>query len=64
MAWSLGLPPDSGEQVMARLRQVTAAQVQSVARRYFGEDALTVAILRPQPITEPRAPRAAGGGRH
>ena len=64
VAWSLGLPPDSGEQVMARLRQVTAAQVQSVARRYFGEDALTVAILRPQPITEPRVPRAASGGRH
>ena len=64
VAWSLGLPPDSGEQVMARLRQVTAAQVQSVARRYFGEDALTVAILRPQPVTEPRAPRAVSGTRH
>ena len=64
VAWSLGLPPDSGEQVMARLRQVTAAQVQSVAQRYFGEDALTVAILRPQPVTEPRAPRAVSGTRH
>ena len=64
VAWALGLPADSGEQVMARLRQVTAAQVRSVAQRYFGEDALTVAILRPQPITEPRAPRTAVGSRH
>ena len=67
VAWALGLPPDSGEQLMARLRQVTAAQVQSVARRYFGEDALTVAILRPQALTEPRPPRPprpVAGSRH
>ncbi len=65
VAWSLGLPPDSGAQVIARLRQVTAAQVQAVARRYFGDDQLTVAILRPQPVsvkTQPR--RAVPGARH
>jgi len=65
VAWSLGLPPDVGEQVIARLRQVTAAQVQAVARKYFGDDELTVAILRPQPMTA-KAParRAAAGARH
>ena len=65
VAWSLGLPPDIGEQVIARLRQVTAAQVQAVARQYFGDDDLTVAILRPQPMTGQAAPRrAAAGARH
>jgi len=65
VAWALGLPPDSGEQVMARLRQVTAAQVQAVAQKYFGDDALTVAILRPQPLSAQAQPRrAVPGARH
>ena len=65
VAWALGLPPDSNEQVIARLRQVTAAQVQAVARKYFGDDALTVAILRPQPMsTQARPRRALPGARH
>jgi zinc protease len=65
VAWSLGLPPDSNEQVMARLRQVTAAQVQAVAQKYFGDDELTVAILRPQPLSATAAPRrAVPGARH
>jgi zinc protease len=65
VAWALGLPPDSGEQVMARLRQVTAAQVQAVARKYFGDDALTVAILRPQPVSSAALPRRpVPGARH
>ena len=65
VAWALGLPPDSGAQVIARLRQVTAAQVQAVARKYFGDDALTVAILRPQPLSAASQPRRpAPGARH
>lgn len=65
VAWALGLPPDSGEQVIARLRQVTAAQVQAVARKYFGDDGLTVGILRPQPLSTPAAARRpVPGARH
>ena len=65
VAWALGLPPDSNEQVIARLRQVTAAQVQAVAKKYFGDDELTVAILRPQPMSA-KAParRPVPGARH
>jgi len=63
-AWALGLPPDNGTQLMARLRQVTAAQVQAVARKYFGDDGLTVAILRPQPLGNAPARRAVPGARH
>jgi zinc protease len=47
--WALGLPLDAGERLVARLRAVEAAQVQAVAAKYFGDDALTVATLRPQP---------------
>jgi len=65
VAWSLGLPPDSQAQLIARLRAVTAAQVQAVARKYFGDDALTVAILRPQPLSTKAPPRRAiPGARH
>ena len=65
VAWTLGFPPDHGEQLLSRLRQVTPAQVQSVAQKYFGDDSLTVAILRPQALTGvPRPKRAASGGRH
>lgn len=65
VAWSLGLPPESNDQLIARLRQVTAAQVQAVARKYFGDDELTVAILRPQPLSSAAQPRrAVPGARH
>ena len=65
VAWTLGLPPDHGAQLISRLRQVTPAQVQAVAQKYFGDDSLTVAILRPQPPSgQPRARRAVSGARH
>ena len=65
VAWSLGLPPDTNAQVIARLRQVTAAQVQAVARKYFGDDALTVATLLPQPMSGPSpVRRSVPGARH
>jgi zinc protease len=65
VAWTLGLPPDHGTQLIARLRQVSPAQVQAVAQKYFGDDSLTVATLRPQPLSgSPRPRRAAAGARH
>lgn len=63
--WAQYLPLDAGERLVARLRQVSAEQVQAVAARYFGDDQLTVAILRPQPLDPARKPRpAAAGMRH
>jgi zinc protease len=64
VAWTLGLPPDHGAQLMARLRQVTAAQVQAVAQKYFGDDSLTVAVLRPQPLSGQAQRKPAAGARH
>jgi zinc protease len=60
--WIQGLPPDTSERLIARLRQVSAAQVQAVARTYFGDDQLTAATLVPQPLPpgQPARPAAAG----
>ena len=55
--WALGLPLDAGERLIQRLRAVTAQQVQAVAAKYFGDDQLTVAVLRPQPPDKTRKPR-------
>ena len=55
--WISGFPSDADDRLIERLRGVTAAQVQSVAARYFGDDALTVATLLPQPPDRNRPPR-------
>jgi zinc protease len=61
--WSMGLPLDTGDRLIERLQGITGAQVQAVAAKYFGDDALTVGTLvalPPDPNKKPR-PRAAGG---
>ncbi|MFZ3128455.1 MAG: insulinase family protein, partial [Rhodoferax sp.] len=60
--WVTGFAPGADEQLIARLRAVTAAQVQAVAARYFGDDALTVATLLPQPLDKNRKPRVPMAG--
>jgi zinc protease len=55
--WIEGFPVDADERLIERLRAVTAGQVQAVAAKYFGDDQLTVGILRPQPIDPNRKPR-------
>ena len=63
--WASGLPTDADDKLIARLRAVTAEQVQAVAAQYFGDDALTVATLLPQPLDKARRPRLAiPGVRH
>ena len=52
--WVQGLPPDADAQLLQQVQRITAADVQAVAQRYFGDDTLTVATLVPQE----RAPAA------
>ena len=62
--WALDLPLDATERIVARLQAVTAEQVQAVAAKYFGDDQLTVATLRPlppDPNRRPRVPAAPAG---
>ena len=63
--WIQGAPLDRDARLIARLRAVTAEQVQAVAAHYFGDDALTVATLVPQPVDTTRKPRVPlAGSRH
>lgn len=55
--WAQGMPLDANAQLIQRLRAVTAAQVQAVAAKYFGDDKMTVATLVPQPVDKSRKPR-------
>jgi len=63
--WIEGFALDADERLIEKLRAVTAAQVQAVAARYFGDDQLTVGMLRPQPVDTNRKPRTPPpGSRH
>jgi len=63
--WVQGMPLDASARLIAALRTVTAAEVQGVAARYFGDDQMTLATLLPQPLDPNRKPRApAAGSRH
>lgn len=42
-----GLPADGVDTIIAKLKAVTAAQVQAVAKKYFNADYSTVAVLQP-----------------
>ncbi|MGJ3701602.1 M16 family metallopeptidase [Variovorax sp. AFSI2.2] len=53
--WVQGLPLDTSARIIAKLQAVTPSQVQAVAAKYFGDDQLTVATLRPLPLeSKPR----------
>jgi zinc protease len=49
---------------LAKLREVTPEQVQEVARKYFRDDALTIATLDPQPLEGARRAKPPVGLRH
>ncbi len=52
-----GLSYKDVDHIIERVKEVTAAQVQAVAKKYFGDDALTVGLLDPQPLDDkPRRP--------
>ncbi|HVL75440.1 MAG TPA: pitrilysin family protein [Noviherbaspirillum sp.] len=52
------------DRIIEKLREVTAEQVQAVARKYFHDDNLTVATLVPLPLTEKKEPAPPAGLRH
>jgi zinc protease len=61
--WINGMPVDTGERLMKLLQGVTAAQVQSVAQRYFSDEQLTTGALVPDPGRRETATPAAAGNR-
>ena len=60
MLETVGLSWTIVDEYVDRVKAVTAEQVQSVARKYFIDDRLTVAVLEPQAID--RSVRRAGNG--
>ncbi len=50
------------DQLMHRLKAVTARDVQAAARKYLVDTNLTVAVLDPRPGVKARRPARAGGG--
>ncbi len=55
------------DRMLDRLRSVTAAEVQAVAKKYFTDDTLTIGVLDPQPLPDTPAPTAkpaGGAARH
>ena len=59
-----GLSYKAPEVILEKLKQVTPAQVQEVARKYFGDDQLTVAYLDPQPLAGRKPAAPPPGARH
>jgi zinc protease len=52
------------DKLLEKIRAVTAEEVQAVAKKYFGDDTLTVAVLDPQPIDETKPKKSATATRH
>jgi len=52
------------DKTIATLRTVTAAEVQAVAKKYFKDDTLTVAVLDPQPVDKAVPKKPAFAVRH
>jgi len=46
------------DKILDRIRNVTTQEVQEVARKYFQDDTLTIAVLDPQPLAD-TAPKSA-----
>lgn len=59
-----GLSHRDIDRIIERLRNVTPQQVQAVAQKYFGDDALTVATLVPLPLTQKQPAAPPAGLRH
>ncbi len=61
---TLGLGWQLLDEYAARIKAVSAEQVQQVARKYLRPDRLTVAVLEPLPLEPGQAKQAVVGGRH
>lgn len=62
---TVGLGWQKKDEYLEKIQQVSAQQVQDVAKKYLRDDLLTVAILQPQAIDASKRPKyKAAGGRH
>jgi zinc protease len=59
-AEAIGFGWKSVDKTLEKLRSVTPEEVQAVAKKYFNDDSLTVAVLDPQPVDESKPKRQTG----
>ena len=59
-----GFSHADADRLLERVRAVRAEDVKAVAARHFGDDALTVVTLDPQPVSGARQPARGFSGRH
>ena len=59
-----GLSHADADRLLERVRAVRAEDVRAVAARYFGDDALTIVSLDPQPMSAARQPARGFSTRH
>jgi zinc protease len=52
------------DRLLDKIRSVTAEEVQAVAKKYFTDDSLSVAVLDPQPIDAAAQRKPAFAVRH
>jgi len=61
---TVGLGWQRKDEYLQKIQQVTAQQVQDVAKKYLQDQYLTVAMLEPQAINGEQRTKAVSGGRH
>ena len=59
-----GLPWRGIDRMLEKLQQVSAEDIQAVARKYFRDDTLTIGVLDPQPLAPAARRPAHAGSRH
>jgi zinc protease len=50
--------------LLEKLKSVTAEEVQAVAKKYFRDDTLSIAVLDPQPVDQSKPKKPSGAVRH
>ena len=50
--------------LLEKLKSVTAEEVQAVAKKYFSDDTLSIAVLDPQPLENSKPTKPSGAVRH
>ena len=50
--------------LLEKIKSVTAEEVQAVAKKYFKDDTLSIAVLDPQPVDQSKPKKPAGAVRH
>ena len=50
--------------LLEKLKSVTADEVQAVAKKYFTDDTLSIAVLDPQPVDQSKPKKPSGAVRH